>query len=188
MKATYQDVLDAPEHKVAEILDGRLYLSPRPAPVHAHSKSVLSAILGNAFWPDRGASGRWWLLNEPELHFGEQVVVPDIAGWRVERLPRMPRVDFFTLPPDWICEILSPVTERIDRALKLRIYGEADVARAWYLDPLQRTLEMYRRSEARWVLVDAITGTAPVRLEPFEAVELELGALWPDVEEPATSG
>jgi hypothetical protein len=83
-------------------------------------------------------------LDEPELHFGEHVVVPDLAGWRRERMRAMPRQAFFTLAPDWVCEVLSPSTERADRGRKLRIYAEAGVAHVWFLKPADRTLEVLR--------------------------------------------
>ncbi len=135
-RATYEDVLNAPENKVAEILDGELFLSPRPAPRHAVAAVGCSGALGRPFDDGVGGPGGWWILDEPELHFGEQVVVPDLAGWRRERLPAMPDEAFFSLAPDWVCEVLSPSTERIDRGRKLRIYAEAGVAHAWLVNPV----------------------------------------------------
>lgn len=179
-RATYEDVLNAPENKVAEILDGELFVSPRPAPAHAAAASVIGMAVGNPFHRGIGGPGGWWILDEPELHFGEQVVVPDIAGWRRERLPAMPREAFFTLAPDWVCEVLSPSTERFDRSRKLRIYAEAGVAHAWLVKPLDRTLEVLRLREGVWSIVGVWVDAAVVRAEPFEAVELELGRLWAD--------
>lgn len=178
-RATYEDVLNAPENKVAEILDGELFLSPRPAPRHAVAASRLGRILG-PFDDDPGGPGGWWVLDEPELHFGEQVVVPDLAGWRRERMPAVPDVAFFTLAPDWVCEVLSPSTERIDRSRKLRIYAEARVSHAWLVKPSDRTLEVLRLREGSWTIVAVWEDTAVVRAEPFEAIELELGRLWAD--------
>jgi Uma2 family endonuclease len=179
MKATYDDVLNAPENKVAEILDGELFLSPRPAAPHAVSASGLMVRIGGPFDRGPGGPGGWWILPEPELHLGDHVVVPDLAGWRRERMPRAPSDAFFTLPSDWICEILSPSTARIDRAHKLRIYHEAGVKHAWLVDPLQRTLEVLRSEGAGWVILVVLTGSGLVRAEPFDAIELELDALWP---------
>jgi Uma2 family endonuclease len=179
-RATYEDVLNAPENKVAEILDGELFLSPRPAPRHAVAHSRLLAALGEPFDHGVGGPGGWWILSEPELHFGEQVVVPDLAGWRRERLPAMPDEAFFTLAPDWVCEVLSPSTERFDRSRKLRTYAEAGVAHAWLLKPSDRTLEVLRLREGAWTIVGVWEDAASVRVEPFEAVELELGRLWAD--------
>ena len=178
-RATYEDVLNAPENKVAEILDGELFLSPRPAPRHAVASSELGMAIGNAFHRGSGGPGGWWILDEPELHFGEQVLVPDIAGWRRERLPAMPDEAFFSLAPDWVCEVLSPSTERFDRGRKLRIYAEAGVAHAWLVKPLgshARGAAPARRARGRSSAI--CEDAAVVRAEPFEAVELELGRLW----------
>jgi Uma2 family endonuclease len=177
-RATYEDLLNAPEHKVAEILDGELVLSPRPASPHAIAALRLGRILG-PFDDDPGGPGGWWILGEPELHFDEQVLVPDLAGWRRERMPAMRNVPFFSLPPDWVCEVLSPSTERIDRTRKLRIYAEAGVAHAWLIKPTDRTLEVLRLRDGAWTIV-AVLDTAVVRAEPFDAVQLELRRLWPD--------
>ncbi len=178
-RATYEDVLNAPENKVAEILDGELFLSPRPASRHALAAWRLGRVLG-AFDDDPAGPKGWWLLNEPELHFGDHVVVPDMAGWRRERMPAVPEVPFFTLAPDWVCEVLSPSTERIDRGRKLRIYAEAGVAHAWFAKPKDRTLEVLRLRDGVWTIVGLWEDAAVVRAEPFEAIDLELGRLWPD--------
>jgi Uma2 family endonuclease len=179
-RATYEDVLNAPENKVAEILDGELFLSPRPAPKHAVASAEIGMAVGSAFHRGVGGPGGWWILTEPELHFGENVVVPDFAGWRRARMPRMPSEAYFSLPPDWVCEVLSPSTERFDRGRKLRIYAEAGVAHAWLVQPSQRTLEVLRLRDGVWTIVGVWDDAAVVRVEPFEAIELELGRLWAD--------
>jgi Uma2 family endonuclease len=184
-RATYEDVLNAPENKVAEILDGELFLSPRPSPRHAMAHSRLLGALDSPFDAGIGGPGRWSILIEPELHFAEQVLVPDLAGWRRERLPAMPDEAFFTLAPDWVCEVLSPSTERIDRSRKLRIYAEAGVGHAWLVKPSDRTLEVFRLHEGAWTIVGVWEDAAAVRAEPFEAVELDLGRLWVDHAPPA---
>jgi Uma2 family endonuclease len=176
-RATYEDVLSAPENKVAEILDGELILSPRPASRH----SVASSRLGVALAPfDDGPDGPggWWILDEPELHFGEDVVVPDLGGWRRVRMPAMQDVAFFSLAPDWVCEVLSASTERIDRGRKLRIYANAGVAHVWLVNPVERTLEVLRLRDGAWTIVAVCSGSDPVRVEPFDAIELALGRLW----------
>jgi Uma2 family endonuclease len=119
-----------------------------------------------------------WILDEPELHLGTHVVVPDVAGWRRERMPVLPDEAFFAIVPDWVCEVLSPSTERIDRARKLRIYAEAGVAHAWFVDPILRTLEVLRLHDGAWVIAGVISGDGPVRVEPFDAALLELAVLW----------
>ena len=177
-RATYEDVLNAPENKVAEILDGELFLSPRPAPRHAVASSRARDGHRGPFDRGSGGPGGWWILDEPELHFGEQVLVPDLAGWRRERMPAVPDEAFFSLAPDWVCEVLSPSTERIDRGRKLRIYAEAGVAHAWLVKPTDRTLEVLRLRDGAWTIVAVWEDAAVVRAEPFEAIELELGRLW----------
>jgi Uma2 family endonuclease len=178
MKATYEDVLNAPENTVAEILDGELHLSPRPGPKHSGAASALGMILGEPFHRGRGGPGGWWILDEPELHLGEHVVVPDLAGWRRERLPSLPDEAYFSLAPDWVCEVLSPSTERIDRVHKLRIYAQAGVSHVWLLDPTQRTLEVLRLHDAAWLITGVLAGDAMARVEPFEVAELDLASLW----------
>jgi Uma2 family endonuclease len=178
-RATYQDVLNAPENKVAEILEGELFLSPRPAPPHAVAAARLGRILG-PYDDDPGGPGGWWILGEPELHLDDHVVVPDLAGWRRERMPATPADAFFSLAPDWICEVLSPATERIDRGRKLRIYAAAGVEHAWLVKPLDRTLEVLHLRDGAWTIVGVCSGSDAVRVKPFEAIELQLARLWPD--------
>lgn len=180
-KATYDDVLNAPENKVA--LDGELFLSPRPATPHALAAVRLSTALAGAFDHEPGEPprpGGWWLLAEPELHFRDDVLVPDLAGWRRERMLRIPNAPWIELAPDWICETLSPSTAAIDRGRKLRIDAREGVRHVWLLDPLTRTLEILQLEGERWV-VDAVHAESEtVRAEPFAAVPLELARLWID--------
>jgi len=179
-RATYDDVLNAPENKVAEILDGELVLSPRPTARHALATSRLGRILG-PYDDDPGGPGGWWILDEPELHFeDDETAVPDLAGWRRERMPVVPDAAFFTLAPDWVCEVLSPSTERVDRGKKLRAYAAAGVTHAWLVKPSDRTLEVLRLREGAWTIVAVWEDRAVVRAEPFEAIELELARLWAD--------
>jgi Uma2 family endonuclease len=178
-RATYDDVLNAPENQVAEILDGELSLSPRPSPRHAVASSRLGGVLVPAF-DGQGGAGGWWILDEPELHFGGDVTVPDLGGWRRERLPAIPETAFFSLAPDWVCEVLSPSTEHIDRGRKLRIYADAGIAHAWLVNPAERTLEVLRLREGAWTIVAVCSGSDAVRVEPFDAIELGLGRLWVD--------
>jgi Uma2 family endonuclease len=173
--ATYADLYDVPEHFVAEIFDGELYASPRPALPHAHAASVLGNKLG-AF--HRCGPGGWVIIDEPELHFGKDVLVPDLAGWRRERLPTVPVAEYLTLAPDWVCEVLSPSTESIDRGKKLRIYARERVLHAWLVDPLRQSLEALSLESGRWAPLATHEGAARVRVPPFDAIELELGALW----------
>jgi Uma2 family endonuclease len=183
-KATYEDILAAPEHLVAEILDGELKLSPRPAAPHAEATSVLGMDIGAAFHRGRGGPGGWIILDEPELHFDDDVLVPDLAGWRRERLPHVGDAKFFTLAPDWACEVLSPSTQLIDRRTKMRIYAERGVPFLWLVDPLVRSLEVYVLDGASYRAQGTYGENERVRVPPFEALELELEALWPNTVTP----
>ncbi len=177
-RATYDDLLQIPPHLVAEIVDGDLYVSPRPASRHALASSALGSELGPPFHRGRGGPGGWWIIDEPELHLGNHVVVPDLAGWRRERLPEFPDTPAFSLAPDWACEVVSPSTERLDRAKKMPVYAGAGVAHLWLVNPTARTDEVYRLAESRWLLLATHEGAARVRAEPFDAVELDLAPLW----------
>jgi Uma2 family endonuclease len=176
--ATYDDLREVPEHFVAEMFDGELYAFPRPALPHARAASVLGGKLMDPFDQGSGGPGGWILLNEPELHFGNDVLVPDIAGWRRSRLPAVPPEAYLSLAPDWICEVVSPSTEKIDRTKKLRIYARESVVHAWLLNPLHRTLEVLSLRAGKWVPLVTHEGDGKIRAEPFDAIELELGALW----------
>jgi len=182
-RTLYQELLDLPEHLIGEIFDGELYTSPRPAPRHAVASSMVGDELMGPFHRKPGdprGPGGWWVLFEPELHLGEDIVVPDLAGWRRERLPRLPDTPYFSLAPDWVCEVLSPSTERIDRVLKKRIYAREGLSWLWLVNPLARTLEVLRREGTRWLEVAAFDGNTVVRAEPFDAIELELARWWED--------
>jgi len=176
--ATYEDVLNAPENLVAEIIGGDLYTSPRPASRPALAKTVLGAELLLPFQEGRGGPGGWWIIKKPELHLGDDVLVPDIAGWRRTRMPEFPDVAYFTLPPDWVCEVLSPPTERMDRLRKLAAYAREAVQHAWLVNPTLRSLEGYRLEAGKWVLFETHGGDELVRAEPFDAVEIDLLRLW----------
>lgn len=176
--ATYEDLLALPEHMVGQIVDGELIAMPRPASPHAMASSSLQGEFYGPFQRGRGGPGGWWLLVEPELHFGQDVLVPDLAGWRRERMPEIPNAPYFTLAPDWVCEVLSPSTASLDRVKKKRIYAREGVRHVWLVDPKERTLEVFRLEGGRWVELGTYTGDERVRAEPFEAVELELGILW----------
>jgi Uma2 family endonuclease len=178
--ATYADLLALPEHVIGEIIAGELVVSPRPAPRHAVAATVLSGELGPPYHSGRGGPGGWWILFEPELHLGHDVLVPDLAGWRRERMPVIPETAYFTLAPDWVCEVLSPGTVRIDRQKKLVIYAREGISHVWLLDPLQRILEVLRLERGQWMIVSVHTGDDEVCAEPFEATLLPLRDLWTD--------
>jgi len=176
--ATYRDVLEAPEHLVAELIEGELYTSPRPAPAHATAASVLGMDIGGPFHRGRGGPGGWVILYEPEVHLGPNVLVPDLAGWQRERMPEQPRTAYYELPPDWACEVLSPSTARLDRVRKVPIYARARVPYVWLVTPTEQTLEVFHLDGESYRLIATHGGDEVVRAEPFSAVELELVALW----------
>jgi Uma2 family endonuclease len=183
-RATYEDLLTAPEHVVAEVVNGVLHTQPRPAAPHARASTRLGAELGGPFDRGKGGPGGWIILDEPELHLGADIVVPDLGGWRRERMPQLPMdAKYFTLAHDWICEVLSPGTQAFDRAEKMDVYAREGVRHAWLVDPLAKLLEVWRLEEGKpsggqWLRIGTWTGDALVRAEPFDAIELELAALW----------
>ncbi len=179
--ATYEDLKALPEDVLGQIVDGELIASPRPSLAHARAASVLGMRLGGPFdlgGGDGNGPGGWWILDEPELHLGPDVLVPDLAGWRRDRLPTPPAGPYTEAVPDWICEVLSPSTARVDRIRKMRVYARAGVAHAWLVEPEARVLEGFRRHESAWLRVAAHGADERVRAEPFEAVELALADLW----------
>ena len=178
--ATYQDVLDAPPHMVAELVRGALHLHPRPASRHAYAGSALDFRVGGPFHHDPAGPGGWWIVFEPELHLGPDVLVPDLAGWRRERMPEYPDVPWFDLAPDWACEVLSPGTRRLDLTEKRDIYGASGVGHLWLVDPKAQTLEAFTLRDAAWVLVAALKEDDEVRVPPFDAIAFPLSALLPD--------
>jgi Uma2 family endonuclease len=178
--ATYDDLVAVPEPLVAELIAGELYTSPRPAIPHARVSSALGQDLRVFDRPPGSpdAPGGWWILDEPELHFGADVLVPDLAGWHRERLPALPDEAAFTLAPDWACEVLSPSTGALDRSRKMPVYGRAMVAHLWLIDPATRTLEVYRLEEGRWVVASMHGGDDPIRAAPFEELEIDVRRWW----------
>jgi len=177
-RASYADIEALPPHILGELMRGRLYTHARPAFRHLQGTSLLGSLLTSHFFEGFGTVGGWWILDEPELHLLDDVMVPDLAGWRVENVPELPDVPWFTTPPDWVCEVLSPSTAAIDRTIKMPLYANAGVAHLWLLDPVLRTLEVFAREGTRWLLLDTLADDARVRAEPFTALEFDLDALW----------
>jgi Uma2 family endonuclease len=176
--ATYDDLRALPEGQLGQILQGELLVSPRPTLEHQRSASVLGMELGPPFERGRGGPGGWWILDEPEVHLGEDVLVPDLAGWRRERCPEPPAGPYATVAPDWVCEVLSPSTAGIDRVRKMHVYQRENVTHVWLLDPVGRSLEVFRLGRDGWIRVGSFHGADLVRAEPFESIELQLDALW----------
>ena len=179
--ATYADLMELPENVVGEIIGGDLFASPRPRLGHARLQLVLGGRVQSAFG-ERGGGAHadgWWLLSEPELRFGSDTLVPDIAGWRRTRMPELPaEAPWATLAPDWVCEVLSPGTARLDRVRKLPLFAREGVGHAWLVDPAARTLEVYRLESGLWVVAAVHGGDERVRPEPFAAAEFDLADWW----------
>src|SRR5437867_4332426 len=180
--ASYEDVLAAPPHKVAEIINDELVLSPRPAGPHSAAATALGEELGPPFKRGRGGPGGWIILYEPELHLGRDVLVPDLAGLHRDRLPALPEEAYFSVSPDWVCEVVSPSTAAIDRVKKLTIYARERLRHAWMINPIARTLEVLRLENGRWTIAATWSGMETVTAEPFDAIQLDLSLLW---EEPS---
>ena len=178
-RADYQDVLNAPAHMVAEVIDGVLHTHPRPAMPHARARSSLGAKIGGPFDYDSGGPGGWWILFEPELHLAQDIIVPDLTGWRRERMPDFPDTAYATLAPDWACEVLSPGTRRLDLHEKRPVYAREGVSWLWLVDPADRTLEAFELHDGQWLLIASAKDDEPVNIRPFDAVTFSLADLWP---------
>jgi Uma2 family endonuclease len=177
--ATYADLEAVPPHLVAEILFGHLVTHPRPSPRHSAASSALGTRLGGRFQFGDGGPGGWVFFDEPELHLGPHVVVPDLAAWRRERLPQMPDTAYIETPPDWVCEVISPSTQAHDKGPKRRIYASYGVRHLWHLDPNAKLLEVFELRDQQWVLLEVFQDRDEVKAAPFAAVPFSLGDLWP---------
>lgn len=176
--ATYQDILDVPSNMVAEIIYGSLYTHPRPAPKHGIAGSNLGIEIGGPFHRGRGGPGGWMIIDEPEVHFGTDVLVPDLGGWRRERMPKVPEEAYFTTVPDWVCEVLSPSTKAYDVTDKRDIYAAHGVRHLWFVDPETQTLEAFANVDGIWQVIANLRHDDPVCVAPFEAITFQLGDLW----------
>jgi Uma2 family endonuclease len=176
--ATYADIEALPPNVVGEIIFGVLHTHPRPAPRHGIATDELRVELGNQFGRGRGGSGGWLFMIEPELHLGPHVVVPDVAGWKRERLTPFPETAFIETPPDWLAEVLSPSTQAVDRTDKLAVYAEFGVGHCWYVDPIAKTLEVLALTGGKWLLAATFKDADSVTAPPFEAHTFPLDVLW----------
>ena len=178
-RATYADLEAVPPHLVAEIIDGVLRTHPRPSLRHGLATTSLTDELTGPFQKGRGGPGGWVFVVEPELHLGDDVLVPDFAGWRRERLPVLPETPHTAISPDWICEVLSASTETRDRTVKMRIYARSGVPFLWLIDPRQQILEVFELSDGRWLKFGGWNAADIVRAPPFDAISFSLADLWP---------
>jgi Uma2 family endonuclease len=178
IKTIHEQWLELPDHVVGEIIAGELHVSPRPAPKHGNAaSSLLNEVMG-PFHKGKGGPGGWIIMMEPELHLDSNILVPDIGGWRRERLPTIPEEAFFSLAPDWVCEVLSPSTASLDRVKKMPLYLNLGVKYLWLIDPIIKTLEVYKSDQVSWVLVKTYMNSDKVVAVPFDAIEIELSTLW----------
>ncbi|MBL8258224.1 MAG: Uma2 family endonuclease [Candidatus Competibacteraceae bacterium] len=181
----YAQLEALPDHLTGEIIGGRLYAQPRPTTLHALAGAGLSVDIGGPYHRGRGGPGGWWILLEPEVHFirDTEVLVPDLAGWRRRRMPRLPRDHRIEVVPDWVCEILSPSTARIDRVVKMPLYARYGVPYLWLVDPLAHILEAFALRDGRWTVIGSFQDQDVVTVEPFAEIALELVGLWAETQE-----
>lgn len=177
-KATYDDLRDIPETMVGEIIDGELHTLPRPSPKHAKVASELGAVIMYPYRFGRGGPGGWIFLDEPEIRFGENILVPDIAGWKKERFPAELETNWIDVAPDWICEVLSPGTMRLDKTRKMPIYADNRVPYLWLINPMDKTLDVFKRVSGGWLLLSTFAENDTARAEPFQEIEIDLGEFW----------
>ncbi len=181
---TYEDILALPEGITGEILDGQLYTSPRPAPPHQRAMIGVSSPLHQRYAkPPGGGKTGWIFLTEPQIHVAPQDIVPDVAGWRLEKLTDVPKKVFaeplITITPDWVCEILSPSSGTRDRVLKRKIYLELKIGYYWIIDPLNQTLEEYKfENSSKWTEMGVFGGEEKFKIEPFNDIEFDLSTFW----------
>jgi Uma2 family endonuclease len=178
-KVTYDDLYDIPENMTGQIIDGEMIVTPRPSARHSHAASTLGGEVVPPYRFGRsGGPGGWIILYEQELMFGEHLLVPDFSGWRKERFPGVPQENWISVPPDWVCEILSPGTARVDRVRKMPIYARNEIPFLWLIDPTAQTLEAYRLEAGKWLLLGAFAENDKFRAEPFQEIEMDLGNFW----------
>ncbi|MFH0998148.1 MAG: Uma2 family endonuclease [Pseudomonadota bacterium] len=177
-KASYEDLYSIPDNMIGEIIDGELFAMPRPSFRHSNAVSGMMDEIRGPFQRGRGGPGGWMILYEPEICLGENILVPDLAGWKKERLPNPPVENYTKVSPDWVCEALSPGTVRIDRIRKMPIYAQFGISYAWLIDPVAKTLEIFRLESGRWILLSVHSENDNVRPEPFQEIEIPLQHLW----------
>lgn len=177
--ATYDDLFDIPENKTGEIINGELIVTPRPSRNHVFTATALGGQVTPPYQFGRGAGpGGWIILIEPEVKLGADILVPDLAGWKTKRFPEGEDHNWISVPPDWVCEILSPSTLRVDKIKKMPIYSRGGVLHLWLIDPGARTLDVYRLESGNWLVAGAYVEDDKVRSEPFQEIEIDLKSLW----------
>jgi len=181
--ATYEDLYSIPENMTGQIINGELFAMPRPSPRHCHVVSGIGFEIGPPYRFGRGGPGGWVILDEPEIKLGQNIFVPDLAGWKKEKLPKFPKTNYISVLPDWICEVLSPGTEKTDRADKMPVYAQFGVPYLWLINPVEEILEVFKLDSGRWTLLAVYAENEKVRAEPFQETEINLENLWFEAEE-----
>jgi len=176
----YKELCDLPKNMVGQILDGELIASPRPAPRHSNASSGIGSAIRPPFQDGQGGPGGWWILDEPEVHLESNVFVPDIAGWKKEKLPKLPDTAYFEITPDWVCEVVSPSSGRHDRVTKMNLYAQFKIPFYWLVDPQGKTLEIFSLEQGRWILSSSFGKSDMVSAPPFSDIEFDLSYLWAD--------
>lgn len=177
--ATIEDLNHLPPTWRGEVIEGTMYAFPRPSAPHQQAGNSVSEDLRIPFQRGRGGPGGWWILAEPGVRLqGTHEFSPDVAGWRRERLPTLPQKGPIRIAPDWICEVQSPSTRGYDIGIKRRFYASIGVSYIWYVDPFACTLQASRLQDGHWLELGAWRDNDKVRVEPFEAIELDLSAWW----------
>lgn len=178
-KASYEDLYRIPENMTGEIIAGELIVTPRPSRKHGYAATALGAKVTTGYQlGEGGGPGGWVIIIEPEIRFGEDFIVPDLAGWRRERFPASEEHNWISIAPDWVCEILSPHTARLDKHGKMKVYSHHGVPHLWLIDPLNRTFDVFRLQSGQWVVLGFYTDDDRVRAEPFSEIEIDLKILW----------
>ena len=181
--AEYEDLYNIPENMTGQIINGELVAMPRPSPKHSNAVSGIGFEIGPPYRFGRGGPGGWVILDEPEIRLGNDIFVPDLAGWKKERLPKFPKTNYISVPPDWICEVLSPSTEKADRAKKMPVYARFGISYIWLINPVEEILEVFKLDSGRWILLSVYSENDKLRAEPFQETEIDLQNLWFETEE-----
>ena len=178
----YGQLLDLPENQVGEIIHDQLYVQPRPSWLHGQAEGSIIAGLHTLYRRDGGKTDGWWIIPEPEIHFrrDQEVLVPDIAGWRKARLPTPPKDHRCEVIPDWVCEILSPSTEQKDRTIKMPLYARYHIPFLWLVHPILKTVEVFMLHQEQWQSVGVFSGDTQIVMPPFDTITLDLALWWVD--------
>lgn len=175
---TLDDLNALPRGIKGEIIEGVLYTMTRPRSPHQALGLEIGGDLKNPFGRGRGGPGGWWILPEPGIELADTPeIAPDIAGWRKERMPELPRDSAITVVPDWVCEILSPTTRRHNLLIKMPYYARIGVKHHWLVDLEARVLTAFRL-DTDWVRTGAYGDETDARIEPFADVPLDVSSWW----------